>query len=222
MSDYSSARKNMVESQIRPNEVTDARLIRALQTVPREAFVPARFKAMAYMEGEITIQQGGAKGERRLVAPMPLARLIQLAEVDTGDLVLDIGCATGYSTALLASMAESVVGLECDSGLAEQAGQTLTDLGIDNAAVVSGALPEGYPSEGPFDVILMNGSVPEVPDGLLTQLSDGGRLVVVIAEHEFGNAVVFRNSGGRISQRASFDAGAPILPGFEREASFVF
>lgn len=223
MSDYSSARHNMVESQIRPNEVTDAYLLHALQVVPREEFVPAGLRALAYMENEITVQQGSsANGDRRLIAPMPLAKLIHLAEVEKSDLVLDIGCATGYSTALLASMAESVVGLESDPGLAEQASQTLTELGIDNAAVVSGTLPDGYAAEGPFDVILVGGCVTEVPPGLLKQLKDGGRLVAIIAEDDFGRATIFRNSGGRISQRTSFDAGAPALPGFEAEASFVF
>jgi len=223
MNDYSSARQNMVESQIRPNEVTDVYLLRALQSVPREVFVPLALRPLAYMENEILIQQGaGANVERRLLAPMPLARLIQLAEVEAGDLVLDIGCATGYSTAILAHLAESVVGLECERSLAEQASQSLTELEIDNAAVVSGPLHAGYATEGPFDVILLNGCVRKVPAALLKQLRDGGRLVVIVAEGEFGKATVFRNSGGRISQRASFDAGGPELPGFSREQAFVF
>lgn len=218
-----SARQNMVESQIRPNEVTDARLLGALLTIPREAFVPPALRSLAYMENEIPVRQGmGAGVERRLLAPMPLARLIQLAEVDPGDLVLDLGCATGYSTAVLANMAESVVGLECDLGLAEQASQTLTELEIDNAAVVSGPLPQGYASEGPFDVILLNGCVAEVPGALLKQLNNDGRLVGIIADGEFGKATIFRNRSGRISHRASFDAGGPVLPGFERETTFVF
>lgn len=223
MNDYSAARQNMVESQIRPNQVTDARLLRALLSIPREAFVPADFRSLAYAEDEIMLQPGiGGREARCLMAPMPLARLIQLAEIESGDLVLDIGCGTGYSTALMARMAESVVGLESDQDLADLASQTLVDLEIDNAAVASGPLAEGYPAEGPFDVIVLNGSVPEVPTELLRQLKAGGRLVTVITEDGLGRAVLFRSSGGRISRRVAFDAHAPALPGFEKKKEFVF
>lgn len=223
MIDNSAARHNMVESQIRPNAVTDVRLLQALSTVPREAFLPADLRALAYMESEIALEQGSeSRTPRRLMAPMPQARLLQLAEIDPGDLVLDIGCATGYSTALVAMMAESVVGLECSAALAEAASQALTELEIDNAAIVHGRLEEGYPSEGPFDVIVLNGCVPEVPANLLKQLKTGGRLVAVLSEGEFGQATLFKNANGRISRRSAFDAGAPQLPGFELAKSFAF
>jgi len=223
MNDFSEARFNMVESQIRPNQVTDARLLRALLDVPREKFVPSSMQALAYMEEEIVVAQAFAGAPTRsLMSPMPQARMMQLAEVEPDDLVLDVGCVSGYSTAVLARMAESVVGLECNECLAEQATQALMELEADNAAVVSGPLPEGYASEGPFDVILLNGSVPEVPGGLLKQLKDGGRLVAIIAQSNFGEATLFRNSGGRVSQRSVFDASAQPLPGFEREQEFVF
>ena len=222
MNDYSAARRNMVESQIRPNEVTDSRLVRAMLDVPREQFVPAALRPLAYMENEMVVGQGGAlHGERRLMAPMPQARLIQLAEIDANNLVLDIGCATGYSTAVMARMAESVVGLECDPVLADVASQTLTELDVDNAAVVTGALEEGYAAEGPFDAIVINGCDPDVPERLLKQLQDGGRLVVIISGGDFGQATLFRNTGGRISRRGAFDGGAPVLPGFEQEKTFV-
>lgn len=133
-----------------------------------------------------------------------------------------MGCAMGYSTAILARLAESVLGLECDEGLAEQASQTLTELGADNAAMVSGPLPDGYPSEGPFDVILLNGCVPDVPETLLKQLKDGGRQVAILAEDDFGRATIFRNIGGRISHRSAFEAGDPPLLGFEREKEIIF
>jgi protein-L-isoaspartate(D-aspartate) O-methyltransferase len=223
MNDFSEARFNMVESQIRPNQVTDAHLLRALLDVPREKFVSISMKALAYMEDEIVVAQASAGAPARsLMSPMPMARMIQLAEVDPDDLVLDVGCLSGYSTAVLARLAESVVGLECNESLAEQASQILMELEADNAAVVSGHLPEGYASEGPFDVIMLNGSVPEVPAALLKQLKDGARLVAIIAQGNFGEATLFRNAAGRISQRAAFDASAQPLPGFEREQEFVF
>ena len=223
MNVFSEARFNMVESQIRPNQVTDARLLRALLDVPREKFVPSSMQALAYMEEEIVVAQAFAGAPTRsLMSPMPQARMMQLAEVEPDDLVLDVGCVSGYSTAVLARLAESVVGLECNESLAEQATQALMELEADNAAVVSGPLPEGYASEGPFDVILLNGSVPEVPGGLLKQLKDGGRLIAIIAQSNFGEATLFRNSGGRVSHRSFFDASAQPLPGFEREQEFVF
>ncbi len=217
MSEYAVARYNMVESQVRPNEVTDENLLRALSEVPRERFVPTALQPLAYMEEDIEVAPS-----RHLLAPMPLARLIQLSAVGSGDLVLDVGCATGYSTAVLARLAESVVGLESDDRLGEQAGEALMDLEVDNAAIVTGPLNEGYESEGPFDVILLNGSVPVVPKGLLDQLKDGGRLVTIVAEHHFGQAYLYRKSGSRISHRPAFDAGAPQLPGFATEKAFVF
>lgn len=223
MSDYVVARRNMVDSQIRPNQVTDARLLRAMMDIPRENFVPASMRPLAYMEQEIVVAPPRhGMPERCLVSPMPLARMIQLAEIEPDNLVLDVGCATGYSTAILARLAESVVGLECDEGLAEQASQTLMELEVDNAAVVSGSLPDGYASEGPFDAILLNGSVPGVPDGLMDQLKDGGRLVAIIGAQDFGRATLFRNGAGHVNHRPAFDAGGPALPGFELEKEFVF
>lgn len=217
MSEYDIARYNMVESQIRPNQVTDEYLLRALAEIPRERFVPASRQSLAYMEEELEVAPS-----RRLLAPMPLARLIQLADVRPTDLALDVGCATGYSTAVLAHLAESVVGLEEDAGLADLASQTLMELEVDNAAIVSGPLAEGYPGEGPYDVILMNGCVPAVPQALLDQLKDGGRLVAILAANDFGRANLFRKSGGRVSHRPAFDAGGPQLPGFAKEEEFVF
>ncbi len=223
MNDYAVARHNMVESQIRPNQVTDARLLRAMRDIPRESFVPASLRPLAYMEEEIPVappRQG--RPQRSLVSPMPLARMIQLAEIRPDHLVLDVGCTTGYSTAILSRLADSVVGLECDEGLAERAGQTLMELEVDNAAVVSGFLPDGYASEGPYDAIFLNGAVPMVPDSLMSQLKDDGRLVTIVAVRNFGQATLFRNGAGHVNQRPAFDASGPALPGFELEKEFVF
>ncbi len=223
MSDFAAARANMVEAQVRTNDVTDRRIINAMAELPREAFVPASMCSLAYMDQEIELRSATADmSARRLLAPMPLAKLIQLAEIRPDDLVLDVGCMTGYSTAILSRLADSVVGLESNEELAEQAARTLRDLGVDNAAVVTAPLKEGYPSEGPYDVILLNGCVPEVPSGLFDQLKEGARLVGVISQTGIGKANLCKKVHGDVSCRPAFDAGVSSLPGFELKPEFVF
>jgi protein-L-isoaspartate(D-aspartate) O-methyltransferase len=156
------------------------------------------------------------------MAPRVLAKLIQHLELGERDLVLDVGCGPGYSSAILAKMAQTVVALESDPALAEQATKALATVSIDNAVVVTGPLPEGFAKEGPYDAILLNGAVTQVPKGLLDQLKDGGRLVAVISDHTFGRATQWRRLGATFDARPLFDAGAPPLPGFERKAEFVF
>ena len=221
--DFVAARANMVDSQIRTNDVTDRRILNAMNELPREAFVPASVRELAYMDEEIALA-GAAPGRkgRRLMTPMVFAKLVQIADIGPGDLVLDVGCATGYSTATLARLADAVVGLEMDEGFAEQTTKALTNLGADNAAVVTGPLEEGYASEGPYDVIILNGAASHIPDALFDQLKHGGRLVAVISDTGFGKAHVFKRINKEISNRASFDASAPMLPGFERKPAFVF
>lgn len=223
MSNYATARRNMVESQVRPNGVTDQRIARAMLAVPRELFVPASMRGLAYMDQEVLVRPAGRDAPARtLMAPMTLARLIQLAAVQDDQVVLDIGCATGYSTAILARLAEAVVGVEQEPALGEAASRTLTELGADNAAIVSGAHAEGYGQEGPYDAILLGGSVPEVPQPLFQQLKNGGRLVAILGEGGLGTATLFENVHGDIGRRPVFDAGASPLTGFERKAAFAF
>lgn len=223
MSDYAKQRHNMVESQVRPNQVTDKRVLAAMLEIPREAFVPASMRAIAYMDEDVVLHPGGReRAARHLMAPMPLARLIQLARIEPQDLVLDVGCATGYSTAILARLAESIVGLESDAELAETASETLVGLGADNAAVVAGPLADGYAEEGPYDAILLGGSVPDVPQSLLDQLKTGGRLVAILSETGLGRAYLFERHATGIHHRPAFDAGSLPLPGFERAREFVF
>lgn len=222
MIDFQTARANMVESQVRPNAVTDRRLISAMAAVPREAFVPKARQALAYMDEEVALPSDET-GPRRLMQPMVFARLVQLAEIEPTDLVLDVGCAYGYSSAVLARLADSVVSLECNADMAEAAGDILVEQDVDNAAVVTGPLQEGYPSQGPYDAIVVNGAVPEVPGALLDQLKVGGRLVAVISEGAVGRAKLYLRSDSGIAERVAFDANVSKLPGFSAERpEFVF
>jgi protein-L-isoaspartate(D-aspartate) O-methyltransferase len=222
MTDSTQQRINMVESQVRPSDVTDRRIIRAMLEVPREAFVPASLQALAYMDEAVPAAEGDGGGPGRcLLAPRTFAKLVQLAEIEPDAVVLDVGCATGYSTAVLARLAKAVVAVEVDAALAGRAAQTLRQMGVGNAAVIEGALEKGAPAHAPFDAILLEGAVPRVPEDLLEQLRDGGRLVAVIADGAFGRAQVWRRTGKLFDPRAAFDAGAPPLPGFARQAEFV-
>jgi protein-L-isoaspartate(D-aspartate) O-methyltransferase len=222
MIDSKQQRINMVESQVRPSDVTDRRIIRAMLEVPREAFVPQSLQELAYMDESVaaTDDAGGRPG-RCLLAPRTFAKLVQLAEIGSDAVVLDVGCATGYSTAILARLAKAVVAVEVDAALAARATLNLRHIGVGNAVVIEGALEEGAPSHAPFDAILLEGAVPQVPQALLEQLKDGGRLVAVIAEGVLGCAQVWRRSGKVFDARPVFDGGAQPLPGFARQAEFV-
>ncbi len=216
----------MVESQLRPNQVTDTSLISAMRSLPRELFVPPARRRLAYMDGPIEVfpSVDGAPA-RFLLAPMVLARLIQLAAVEPNDLVLDVGCATGYSTAVLAQLGHSVIGLEPEPELAAFARRALQELGAD-ARIVEGLLEQGNAASAPYDVIVLNGSVPVPPEGLLAQLKEGGRLACVVAtgrgRSTQGRAYLFVKVEGEASGLPHFDAGADPLPGFAPEPVFSF
>lgn len=220
MTDFAAARLNMVESQVRVNAVTDERLIAAMAAVPRERFVPMSLQGIAYMDEDIRISDG--KAPRFLMEPRVFAKLAQLAAITADDLVLDVGCGTGYSTAVLSRLAGTVVGLECDDNLAAQAGATLSDLGVDNAVVVAGPLAEGHAKQAPYDVIFLNGMVSSVPEALQKQLRENGRLVAVTGDGVSGRARLYIRSGAGFSGRDAFDANIRFLPGFEPVESFVF
>ncbi len=218
MVDYTESRWNMVESQIRTNKVTDPALLAVMANLPRECFVPEPLRGIAYVDEDIPLGKG-----RYLMEPMVLARLLQTAAVHPEDVVLDVGCATGYSTAVLARLANTVVAVESDPELAAQATGTLAELGIDNAVVVEGSLREGYPKQAPYDVIFIGGAVPEIPRVIADQLAEGGRLVTVVAEEgAVGRGTLMIRSGGVLSDRPVFDAATPPLPEFSREPGFVF
>lgn len=224
MSDYDVQRANMVDSQLRTYDVTDHRILQAMKDVPREKFVPASRRGIAYMDRDILFERDANGADRYIMSPMTSARLIQLADVGSKDIVLVIGCSSGYLAAVLAHLADSVVCLESDARLAQSAAARLEELHCDNAATVVGSLAEGYSKEGPYDVIVLNGSVQEIPAPLFEQLKENGRLVGIMAPTEaVGRALIYRKIGSRIVEsRAAFDANAHPLPGFARKQSFVF
>ncbi len=225
MTDFPIARHNMVESQLRPNNVTDPRLVGAMSDLPREVFVPAARQALSYCDATVQVLAGGEESgsPRYMMDPMTFGRLVQLAGITGKDLVLDIGCGTGYSAAVLGSLAESVVALEDSESAAEEAGRLLNENGIDNVAVVAGDLVKGYPQEGPYDAIVLEGAVGQVPPHLFDQLKDRGRLVAIVVVSGVAQARVFEKRGESISFRTDFDAKAEPLPGFEKpDTGFVF
>jgi protein-L-isoaspartate(D-aspartate) O-methyltransferase len=212
-----AARLHMVQRQLLPNQVTDARLIAAMGEVPREAFVPENRRDIAYGDENLELAAG-----RYLMEPRVFARLLQAAEIAPADVVLDVGCASGYSTAVLARLAATVVGLEADKALAADAARTLSQLGIDNAVVVEGSLAGGLPKQGPFDVIVVEGAIERRPDDLLRQLAEGGRLLAVHIQQGVGRATLWRRSGELTARRDLFDAAVRKLADFDAPAAFVF
>ena len=215
--DYAVARRNMVESQLRPNRVTDPALLDALASVPRELFVPESLRDVAYVDEDIPLGRG-----RFLMEPMILGRLLSLSEVRPSDVALVIGAGLGYSAAVLARITSRVVALESDYDFVRRAAQTLQTLGIVNVAVLEGTLVEGAPRQAPFDVILFEGAVDRVPPAISDQLGESGRLVAVIRAGGVGRATLTVRQAGILASRPGFDAAVPRLPGFEAEPAFVF
>jgi protein-L-isoaspartate(D-aspartate) O-methyltransferase len=215
--DYVAARRNMVESQLRPNRVTDPALLEALGTVPRESFVPPALRSVAYVDEDIPLGRG-----RFLMEPMILGRLLTLTAVRPTEVALVVGAGLGYSVAVMARIASRVVALESDREFAEQAAQALRTVGAANVTLVQGPLAEGTPRQAPFDVILFDGAVDRVPSAILDQLAEGGRLAVVVRSAGIGQAMLMTRQDGISAGRTAFDAAVPLLPGFEPEPAFVF
>ncbi|HZS65314.1 MAG TPA: protein-L-isoaspartate O-methyltransferase [Xanthobacteraceae bacterium] len=222
MIDFSKARRMMVDGQIRPNDVTDLRIIGAMLDVPRERFVPPESVEISYLDLDISVSSIAGGGRRRMLKPMMLAKLIQAAEIQEHDAVLDIGCTTGYSTAILARLAHSVIALEEDGSLASRARQLLADMGEKNVSVVTGPLMAGWAPHSPYDVIVLEGATEVEPRTLFPQLKEGGRLVCVRSGTAAGKAMLYRRAGGEVSGWPIFDANAPVLPGFIAAPAFVF
>jgi protein-L-isoaspartate(D-aspartate) O-methyltransferase len=208
--DLEAARTAMIDSQVRPNDVTDRRLISAMAHVARETFVAPAKRASAY--ADVMVETGPG---RWLAAARDFSKLLNSLAIRETDRALDIAAGTGYSTAVIAKMAGSVVALEQDEAAAAVIRQNVP--GVD---VVAGSLKVGVPAKGPFDVIFVNGAVEEVPQAWLDQLSEGGRLAVVVAEGGVRRARIYTRSGGKAAYRTPFDTAIPMLPGFEKAAEF--
>jgi protein-L-isoaspartate(D-aspartate) O-methyltransferase len=214
--DYTSRRIMMVDTQVRPSDVTKFPIIDAMLNVPRELYVPQSQREAAYVGENLPLG-----GDRVLLEPRTFAKLLDGLEIRPGDVILDVGCGLGYSTAVLARMAEFVVGLEDDSDRAQEAQATLSANGIDNAAVLEGPLTEGAEKNGPYDVIIIEGAVETLPEAFVSQLNEGGRIGCLFSEGTLGVARVGIKADGRISWRSSFNAAAPVLSGFGRPEVFA-
>jgi len=221
MSGFSTARQKMVDGQVRPSDVTDIRIIDAMLEVPREAFVPENKRALAYLDLDLEVGEGGA-AKRCLIQPAVLAKMLQAAEIKETERVLVVGCATGYAAAVIAKYVGQVTATESNAALAAKAGDILSQVGAAKVEVRTAAAAEGDPANAPFDVIVLNGATEIVPERLYAQLRDGGRLVGVFAMSHPQRATIVTRSHGDFGNRALFDAAAPVLPGMERLPSFVF
>jgi len=215
MTDFVATRRHMVDGQVRTSDVTDLRVISAMLEVPRERFIPLASAALAYLDLDVPVG-----GSRRLLRPMVFAKLIQAAEIEATDRLLDVGCAGGYSAAVLARVAGQVVALEQDAVLAKAAEESLSSQ--SNVDVVSGPLAGGWPQGAPYDVVVLEGAIEVVPHALCEQLKDGGRLVCVLGSGPGSKAMLYRRSGGEVGGRPVFDASAALLPGFTKTPVFAF
>ena len=216
MTDFAARRTMMVDTQVRPSDVTKYTIIDAMLTVPREAYVPAAKREAAYMGEHVTLGAG-----RVLLDPRSLAKLLDALGIQPTEAVLDLGCGLGYSTAVIARMADAVVAVEQDEALAAEAQATLSAQGVDNAAVLTGKLVEGAAKAGPYDVIVLQGAAEVIPEALLTQLKEGGRIGAIFMEGALGVARIGYKIDGRVTWRQVFNASAPVLPGFAAHRAFA-
>lgn len=206
----------MVDTQVRPSDVTKFPIIDAMLDIPREAFMPDAMREAAYVGENLTLPDG-----RTMLDPRTLAKMLDALEIEPEHVLLDVACGLGYSTAIAARLADFVVGLEDDASRAEDAQSNLSELGIDNAAVMTGDLTEGAMKSAPYDIIILQGAVEEIPQAILGQLRDGGRIGAIFAEGELGVVRIGHKSDGMISWRFAFNAGAPVLDGFGKQRVFA-
>ena len=217
MSDFARRRTMMVDTQVRPSDVTKFPIIDAMLSVPRELYVPAALREAAYVGSNLDLQNG-----RVLIEPRTFAKMLDALNLQNTDMVLDVGCALGYSAAVIAQIADTVVAVEDDETIAEEAQTTLSEQGIDNAAVLAGPLTDGAAKHGPYDAIIIQGGVQVVPGALIDQLKDGGRMACLFVDGDLGRVRIGHKVDGQMTWRFVFNANAPVLPGFVRAVEFQF
>ena len=210
--DFAIARNNMVDSQIHPNGITSLKILEAMRAIAREAFVPEDKKALAYADEAIEIAPG-----RYMLSPLQLARLLKAAEIDSDDVVLLAGAGAGYATAVAAHLAQAVLAVEEDEQLADRASDLLAELDVTNAVILNAPHAHGAEEEAPFDVVLINGAIPAIPQNLLDQIKDGGRLACILLENGYGHVVTVTRSGDCFCQTQGPACHAPLLAGFDRK-----
>ncbi|MGB3243272.1 MAG: methyltransferase domain-containing protein [Sulfitobacter sp.] len=215
MSDFAARRVMMVDTQVRPSDVTKFPIIDAMLSVAREDFVPAARREAAYLGENLDLGQG-----RVVLDPRTLAKMLDALAIGQDELVMDVGCGMGYSAAVIAHMAEAVVAVEADEAMAAEAQEALSLAGADNVMVHVGALADGAPKHGPYDVIVVQGGVGALPEALTVQLKDGGRIACLFMEGALGEVRIGHKRGEQISWRMAFNAGAPVLEGFEKKSEF--
>jgi protein-L-isoaspartate(D-aspartate) O-methyltransferase len=221
MQDFATARHKMVDGQVRPSDVTDIRILDAMLAVVREAFVPEHRRALAYLDLDLDLTEGGSP-RRYLIKPAVIARMLQAAEIGDTDKVLVAGTASGYTAAVVARLAGQVIATETDSDHAARAREILAGQGLSNVTFLAAAAGAGDPAGAPYDVIVLDGATEVTPDKLYGQLKEGGRLVGVFAATKPPRATIVTRSHGDFGYRTLFDAVAPVLPGLERLPAFVF
>jgi protein-L-isoaspartate(D-aspartate) O-methyltransferase len=215
MSDYAARRTIMVDTQVRPSDVTKFPIIDAMLSVPRELFVPRALKESAYVGENCALGFG-----RVILEPRTLAKMLDALDIGPDELVLDVGSGLGYSAAVIARLSEAVVALEEDSGFATEAEDLLGEVGADSVFVQCGALASGAAQHGPYDVIVLQGGVEQLPEVLLMQLKEGGRIAALFIEGPLGEVRIGYKIANKLNWRIAFNAGAPVLPGFEKSAVF--
>ena len=216
MADFATRRRMMVDTQVRPSDVTLFPIIEAMLAIPRERFVPDRLREAAYLGENLPIGSN-----RTILEPRTLAKMLNALDIGRQDLVLDLGPGFGYSTAVIAHMAQAVVAVEPEEPLMAEAEAALADAGIDNVAIQTGEMAAGAPKHGPYDAIVIQGAVEILPDAITDQLADGGRIACIFLEDRLGTCRVGVKADGYVSWRFAFNAAAPVLPGFERKPEFT-
>lgn len=217
MTDFSAARTAMVDCQVRPSDVTKFPIIEAMLAVPREAYVPAAKKSVAYAGKHIALSP-----DRALLDARTFAKMLDSVNIRPTDLVLDLGCGMGYSSAVIARLAEAVVAVEENADLAAIATETLSDMSVDNVLVTQAKLSEGNAKHGPYDVVITEGAIAELPPAIADQIKDGGRIVAILQQDDLSQCRIGYKADSNISWRYAFDASAPLLAGFEAQEEFAF